>query len=91
MSRICQLSGKGPMKGHRRRHPHSGAWNLRAPKKNHTFLPNLQTLTVMTPDGKVRLKVAARMMTSRIAQEYLSGTRELPAELARKSRRHRPA
>ena len=55
MSRVCQISGKGPLKGHRRRHPHSGAWNLRAPKKNHTFLPNLQTVTVNTPDGKVRL------------------------------------
>ena len=46
MSRVCQVSGVGPMKGHRRRHPHSGAWNLRAPKKNHTFVPNLQQVTI---------------------------------------------
>lgn len=89
MSRICQVSGKGPMKGHRRRHPHSGAWNLRAPKKNHTFLPNLQIVTVNTPEGKVRLKVAARMMTSRDFQDYLTGAKPLPKELTRKSRQHK--
>jgi large subunit ribosomal protein L28 len=76
------------MKGHRRRHPHSGAWNLRAPKKNHTFLPNLQTVTVNTPEGKVRLKVAAKMMTSDIMQQYLTGQKQLPKELTKKSRRH---
>ena len=26
MSRVCPISGKGPLKGHCRRHPHSGAW-----------------------------------------------------------------
>ena len=88
MSRVCQVSGVGPMKGHRRRHPHSGAWNLRAPKKNHTFLPNLQTVTVNTPAGKVRLKVSTSVMTSRNFQDYLTGIRPLPKELTKKSMRH---
>ena len=88
MSRICQVSGKGPMKGHRRRHPHSGQWNLRAPKKNHTFLPNIQIVTVNTPEGRVRLKVAARMMTSDLMSDYLSGVKVLPKELTKKSRHH---
>ena len=88
MSRICQISGKGPLKGHRRRHPHSGAWNLRAPKKNHTFLPNLQTVTVNTPEGKVRLKVATSVMTSVKFQDYLTGAKALPKELTKRSRQH---
>jgi large subunit ribosomal protein L28 len=88
MSRICQVSGVGPLKGHRRRHPHSGAWNLRAPKKNHTFLPNLQTVTVNTPEGKVRLKVTTSVMTSEKFQDYLTGTRPLPKDLCKKSRHH---
>ena len=88
MSRICEISGKGPLKGHRRRHPHSGAWNLRAPKKCHTFLPNLQTVTVNTPQGKVRLKVSTSVMSSARFQDYLSGVKPLPKALARKSRQH---
>ncbi len=88
MSRVCQVSGVGPMKGHRRRHPHSGAWNLRAPKKNHTFLPNLQTVTVSTPEGKVRLKVTTSVMSSRNFQDYLTGVKPLPKELCKKSRNH---
>ena len=88
MSRVCEISGVGPMKGHRRRHPHSGAWNLRAPKKNHTFLPNLQTVTVNTPEGRVRLKVTTSVMTSEIFQDYLTGKKELPKELKKRSLRH---
>ena len=88
MSRICQISGKGPMKGHRVRHPHSGPWKLRAPKKAHTFLPNLQIVTVNTPEGRVRLKVATSVMTSEKFQDYLTGVRPLPKELTKKSRRH---
>ena len=88
MSRVCPISGKGPQKGHRIRHPHSGAWNLRAPKKNHTFLPNLQTVSVNTPEGKVRLKVCTSVMTSDAFQDYLTGVKPLPKELAKKSRQH---
>ncbi len=88
MSRVCQVSGVGPMKGHRRRHPHSGPWKLRAPKTNHTFCPNLQTVTVNTPEGKVRLRVTTSVMSSRNFQDYLSGVKPLPNELCRKSRHH---
>lgn len=88
MSRVCPISGKGPLKGNRIRHPHSGAWKLRAPKKKHTFLPNLQTVTVNTPEGRVRLKVATSVMTSEKFQDYLTGAKPLPKELTRKSRHH---
>ena len=88
MSRVCEVSGVGPMKGHRRRHPHSGAWNLRAPKKNHTFVPNLQQVTITTPEGKVRLKVTTSVMTSRNFQDYLTGIKPLPKALTKRSRQH---
>ena len=87
MSRVCQVSGKGPLKGNRIRHPHS-RWALRAPKKKHFFLPNLQTVTVNTPEGKVRLKVATSVMTSEKFQDYLTGAKPLPKELTKKSRQH---
>ena len=77
MSRVCQVSGAGPMKGHRRRHPHSGAWNLRAPKTNHTFLPNLQTVTVNTPEGKVRLKVPVGTQSHKILRVKGKGLHRL--------------
>jgi large subunit ribosomal protein L28 len=76
------------MKGHRRRHPHSGAWNLRAPKKKHTFLPNLQTVTINTPEGRVRLKVTTSVMSSASFQDYVAGVKPLPKELTKRSRHH---
>jgi large subunit ribosomal protein L28 len=88
MSRVCQISGRGPLKGNRVRHPHSGAWNLRAPKKKHFFLPNLQTVTVQTPEGKVRLKVTTSVMTSEKFQDYLTGKKQLPKELTKRSMQH---
>ncbi len=88
MSRVCQVSGKGPLKGNRIRHPHSGQWKLRAPKKKHFFLPNLQTVTIATPEGKVRMKVATSVMTSVKFQDYLTGIKPLPKEWTRKSRQH---
>jgi large subunit ribosomal protein L28 len=88
MSRVCEISGVGPMKGHRRRHPHSGAWNLRAPKKNHTFLPNLQTVTIRTPEGKVRLKVTTSVMSSPDFQDYCAGVKPLPEHLKKGSQHH---
>lgn len=88
MSRVCQVSGAGPMKGNRLRHPHSGAWNLRAPKKKHTFVPNLQTVTIHTKEGKIRMKVTTSVLTSRDFQDYLSGVKPVPEEWAKKSRQH---
>jgi large subunit ribosomal protein L28 len=77
------------MKGHRRRHPHSGAWNLRAPKKKHTFLPNLQTVHVNTPEGRVKLKVTTSVLSSDTFQEYLTGAKPLPKALMKKSMQHK--
>lgn len=88
MSRICQISGKGPLKGNRIRNKHSIQWKYKAPKSKHFFLPNLQTVTVNTPEGRVRLKVATSVLTSDNFQDYLTGAKQLPKELTKKSRQH---
>lgn len=52
---------------------------MRAPKKPRKFHVNLQTVTVPTPDGGTkRIKIAARMMTSRAFKAILAGERALP-------------
>jgi len=65
MARICELTGKGPMKG-------SIIWRSGKPKKQggigthitaitkRRFLPNLQRVKAMLPSGEVRyMRVAA--------------------------------
>ena len=52
------------------------------------FLPNLQIVTVHTPEGKVRLKVTTSVMSSRNFQDYLTGAKPLPKALTKKSRQH---
>lgn len=54
MSRICDLSLKGPLSGNTRSHAmnHSRRrWNV-----------NLQTLRLKTDNGTIKLKVSARML-----------------------------
>lgn len=43
----CERCGKSKQFGHYIRHPHSGAWARRAPKKNRTFEPNVQKTKIM--------------------------------------------
>ena len=49
---------------------------------------DLQTVTVHTPEGKIRLKVTTSVMSSRNFQDYLTGVKPLPKELTRRSRHH---
>lgn len=49
----CDLCGKSRMFGHHIKHPNSGAWARRAPRKNRTFQPNIQK-TKMLVDGALR-------------------------------------
>ncbi len=64
MAKVCDISGRKAQAGRWTRHPHSGAWAHRAPQKARRFEVNLQTVTIQTPQGKKRIKVAARMLTS---------------------------
>jgi large subunit ribosomal protein L28 len=44
MAKSCALCGKEAMHGQFIRHPHSGAWATRAPRKKRLFQPNLQAV-----------------------------------------------
>ena len=61
--------------------PTPGAWAHRAPQKARRFEVNLQTVTLQTPSGKKKIKVAARMMTSRAFQAILTGQKPVPKHL----------
>jgi ribosomal protein L28 len=81
MAKVCAISGRKAQAGRWTRHPHSGAWAHRAPAKGRRFEVNLQTVSVPTPHGKKKIKVAARMLTSRAFQLILSGQKPLPEHL----------
>lgn len=81
MSKVCQITGRKAQAGRWTRHPHSGAWAHRAPQKARRFEVNLQTVTIQTPQGKKRIRVAARIMTSKSFQAYVTGQKPLPKHL----------
>ncbi len=78
MAKICQVSGKKGNHAKHIRHRHSGAWKFRAPKKNRMQLPNLQTVTVRTPHGKVKMIVSTTVLRSTIFNSVLCGIRPIP-------------
>ena len=80
MANVCAISGKRAMSGRNVRYNHGGQWERRAPKTNRTFQVNLQTVSVPMPGGGTKkIKVAARMLTSRKFKAILSGQKPLPA------------
>ena len=78
MARVCQVSGKKGLKARHVRHRHSGPWKFRAPRKNRVQLPNLQTVTIQTPNGKVRLTVAANVLKSPEFISVVAGAKPIP-------------
>jgi len=79
MARVCAISGKKSQTGRNVRYNHGGMWELRAQKKPRRFQVNLQTVTVPVPGGGTKkIKVAARMLTSRKFKAILSGQIPLP-------------
>jgi len=80
MAKVCAYSGRKAQAGRWTRHPHSGGWAHRAPAKARTFKVNLQTVTINTPSGKKKIRVAARMLTSRGFQMVVTGQRPLPKQ-----------
>lgn len=77
MARVCQVSGKSFNNAKHCRHRHS-AWKFRAPHKNRRQYPNLQTVTIHTKEGKVRLTVAASVIKSAEFASVASGIRPIP-------------
>lgn len=79
MSKVCAVSGRKAQAGRNTRHVHSGQWAHRAPKTCRTFQVNLQTVSVPAPGGGTqKIKVAARMLTSRKFKAILAGQAPLP-------------
>ncbi|MBA3726808.1 MAG: hypothetical protein H0W86_10235 [Armatimonadetes bacterium] len=78
MARVCQVSGKKGLKARHVRHRHSGPWKFRAPRKNRVQHPNLQTVTIQTPHGKVRLTVCTTVMKSQAFIDVVAGNKPLP-------------
>lgn len=84
MAKVCQVSGKKANHAKHIRHRHSGQWKFRAPKKNRMQDPNLQKVTIQTPNGKVRLVVAASVLKSPEFARVLSGIKPIPKEWLKK-------
>ncbi|MBL8088596.1 MAG: hypothetical protein JNM85_11075 [Chthonomonas sp.] len=77
MAKICQVSGKKANSAQHCRHRHS-AWKFRAPHKPRFQKPNLQTVTIKTPHGKVRLTIATSVMKSQMFAAVVAGIRPIP-------------
>ncbi|MBC7807976.1 MAG: hypothetical protein H7145_17745 [Akkermansiaceae bacterium] len=78
MSKVCAISGKSAMSGRHIRNTHSIGWKYRAPKKCRIFKVNIQTVTVPGENGGTqKIRVAARMLTSRAFLSVLSGEKKL--------------
>lgn len=88
MAKVCQVSGKKGNGAKHVRHRHSGAWKFRAPKKNRVQLPNLQTVTINTPQGRVRLVVATSVLKSEAFAAVVSGLKPIPKSWLKKPGYH---
>ncbi|HMS56604.1 MAG TPA: L28 family ribosomal protein [Fimbriimonadaceae bacterium] len=79
MAKICQVTQKKANSAKHIRHRHSGQWKFRAPKKNRFQAPNLQVVRVKTPNGVVKLTVAASVLRSPDFAAVVCGLRPIPA------------
>ncbi len=86
MAKICQVTGKKANAAKHIRHRHSGAWKFRAPKKHREQLPNLRTVRIQTPGGKVTLQVSAAAMRHPEFQAVAAGLKPIPKEWLKKPR-----
>ncbi|MBX3097216.1 MAG: hypothetical protein KF812_10165 [Fimbriimonadaceae bacterium] len=85
MARVCQVSGKRANNAKHIRHRHSGQWKFRAPKKNRLQHANLQMVTVKTPTGNVRLKIATSVLKSPEFAAVQCGLKPIPKAWLKKS------
>lgn len=74
MSRICQLTGTGPMVGNNVSHAHN--------KTRRRFLPNLQKKRIWLPDEKkwITLKITAKAMKTLDKKGYRAMIKDLNAK-----------
>jgi large subunit ribosomal protein L28 len=83
MAKVCQVSGKKANKAKHVRHRHS-AWKFRAPHKNRWQHANLQSVTINTPNGKVRLLVAASVIKTEEFSKVICGLKPIPKDWLKK-------
>jgi len=61
----CDFCGKSKMFGRNIRYNHGGKWELRAPKTNRVFNPNVQRTRILV-DGKLqRVHICTRCLRTR--------------------------
>ncbi len=78
MAKVCQVSGKKSNNAKHIRNKHSQGWKYKAPKKNRTQSPNLQTVHIQTPGGKVKLVVATSVLKSPQFSAVVCGLKPIP-------------
>jgi len=84
MARICQVTGKRGNNAKHIRNQHSKGWKYKAPHKNRTQEANLQVVHLMTPHGKVSLKVSTKALKSPAMSEVLCGLKPMPKDWLKK-------
>jgi large subunit ribosomal protein L28 len=60
--RECSVCGKGPQFGRNVRYSHGGKWELRAPKTNRRWLPNLQVARVANGGATKKILVCTKCL-----------------------------
>lgn len=80
MAQICQVSGKrANTKAKFIRNRHSQGWKYKAPHKNRVQHLNLQVVRLKTPNGSVKLTVAASVLRSPEFAAVACGLKPIPA------------
>ena len=60
--KVCSVCGKGPQFGRHIRYHHGGKWELRAPRTNKRWMPNLQTARVANGTATKKVTVCAKCL-----------------------------
>ena len=58
----CDFCGKSKMFGRNVRYHHGGKWELRAPKTNRTFEPNVQRTRILVKGHPKRVHICTRCL-----------------------------
>ncbi len=62
MANTCAVCDKGAQYGRNIRHIHSGSWATRAPRTQHIFKPNLQSVKTKVNGTTLRIKVCTKCL-----------------------------
>ncbi len=61
----CDFCGKSKMFGRNIRYNHGGKWELRAPKTNRVFNPNVQRTKILVNGHMKRVHICTRCLRTR--------------------------